>query len=147
MSAAAEYVGESILPGDDPLYDLQRVIVPALAETLAGVASVYDHVPEPAEAPYVCWNTGWLAERDSLNGTADRVWWQIDVWSEYRGYAEAALIAKRIVRRLHHVELRIDGYDLVHVLREQTHETRDPDGKHRRFALTFHSPYVSPKGA
>lgn len=138
-------VTESILPGTDPLEDIQRVFVPALDELLDGV-EVYDYVPEDAAPPYVVWNTGWLAERDTLGGTADRVWWQVDVWSDYRGYREAGRIARRIVRRFHHSELLIDGYSPVHVLREQTHATRDVDGKHRRLALTFHSPYVSPQG-
>jgi hypothetical protein len=138
-------VSEPVLTGTDPLEDLQRAIVPALSELLDDVR-VYDYVPENADPPYVTWNTAWLAERDTLNGTADRVWFQIDVWSTYRGYREAARIARRIVRRLRHSVLEIDGYSPVHVLREQTHQTRDPDGEHRRIALTFHCPYVSPQG-
>lgn len=139
MSASAP-----ILLGTDPLEALQAALVPVLAELLEGEVPVYDHVPEAATPPWVTWNTGWLAERDTLNGTADRVWWQIDVWSDYRGYAQAAGIARRIVERLHHANLDIDGYNRIHILREQTHETRDPGGKFRRLALTFNAPYVSP---
>jgi hypothetical protein len=136
-------VTPSILPGDDPLEDMQRTIMEALTQLLDGVAGVYDYVPEPASGPYVTWGTAWLAERDALNGTADRVWFQLDVWSEERGYREAVQVARKIVQRLHHAQLIMPGYDVVHVLREQVHTTRDPDGQHRRVALTFNSPYVS----
>jgi hypothetical protein len=138
-------VTDPLLEGSEPYEDVMRAVMPLLTELLDDV-DVYDFVPENAEPPYVTWNTGWLAERDSLNGTADRLWFQIDVWSSYRGYREASRIARRIVRRMHHAELLIDGYSPVHVLREQSHQTRDPDGRHRRLALTFFSPYVSPRG-
>ena len=128
-----------------PPADLQRAVAQTLAAELDPV-KVYDHVPETAPEPYVVWNTGWSAERDTLNGTAQRVWFQIDVWSLYRGYKEATEIADLIVRRLGHAIAYLDGYSSIHLLYEQGHETRDPDGRHRRIALTFHSPYVSPTG-
>jgi hypothetical protein len=140
MSASAP-----ILAGREPLEDLQRAVCVTLAELLDPI-KVYDFVPEQGDPPYVTWGTAWLAERDTLNGTADRVWFQLDIWSSYRGYREAAEIASAIIERLHHAVLDIDGWDRIHLLREQSHATRDPDGKHRRIALTFHSPYVSPTG-
>jgi hypothetical protein len=132
-----------ILTGDEPLHDLQAAIVPMLKAYL-DPTPVIDHVPEGTPTPYVLWSSAWLAERDTLNTTADRVWFQLDVWSDYRGYHEAIVIARRIVARLHHASVDMPGYDLVHVLREQTHELRDPDGTHRRVSLTFNCPYVSP---
>lgn len=134
-----------VLAGTDPIEEIQRTVVPVLDELLDGV-DVYDYVPENADPPYVVFNTGWLAERGELNRSVDRVWFQIDVWSDYRGYREAGRIARRIVRRLHHAELEIEGFQPIHILREQTHATRDPGGLLRRFALTFTSPYVSPRG-
>ena len=132
-----------VLVGTESFAAIQREVCSTLADELAPI-KVYDYVPEKAEAPYVVWNTAWGAERDTLNGTADRVWFQIDVWSTYRGYKEATEIADRIVRRLGHSIACLDGYSTIHLLLEQGHSTRDPDGRHRRIALTFHSPYVSP---
>jgi len=130
-----------ILVGIEPLHDIQRAVVTHLADNLD--VPVFDYVPEDADTPYVCWGTAWLANRDALNVCIDRVWFQIDCWSKYRGYAEAAGIAHRVVGLLHHIRLRIPGYDPIHVLREQTHATRDPGGPLRRMAITFVCPYVS----
>jgi Protein of unknown function (DUF3168) len=134
-----------LLRGTEPLADMQRQVCKTLAEALHPV-KVFDYVPESAALPYVTWGTAWLSERDTLNGCADRVWFQIDIWSTYRGFAEGAGIAQQVVRRLHHAVMYLDGYSPIHMLREQSHQSRDPDGIHRRIALTFNTPYVSPTG-
>lgn len=139
-------ISAPLLHGDEALSELQRVLMPTLQQLLDGVAGVYDHVPEDTSPPYVTWGAAWSAERDTLNGTADRVWFQLDVWSDYRGYREGNQIAGQIVRRLSHAVLVLDGFAPVHILREQSRAGRDPDGRHRRIALTFYSPYVSSTG-
>jgi len=134
-----------ILIGVEPVADLQRAVMRILLNDaeLTSMASVYDYVPENESGPYVTWSSAWLAERDTLNGCADRVWFQLDIYSRYRGYAEGSNIAFRVVELLHHLNINIPGYETIHVLREQSHVLRDPNNEFRRWAITFNCPYVS----
>jgi len=128
----------------EPLGDLHQAVFDVLAPELeAEGIMLFDYVPEDAEPPYVTWGTAWLASRDLLNGVADRVWFQLDVWSQYRGYAEAERVAHRVTEVLRTRQLDVEGYGLVRVFREQVHLTRDPDNTIRRIAMTFYSPYVA----
>lgn len=125
-----------------PLRRLQAEIVPALRQLLDGVCPVYDHVPEDAPAPYVTWTTGWTASRNALNAPVQRVWIQISIWSEYRGFAQAGEIAELIVTRFSFAVVRMDGWKPAPLVYEQAHSLRD--GRHRHIPLTFRFPYVSP---
>jgi hypothetical protein len=136
-------VGSPKLRGYESFGELQRAVCQALAEHLDPI-KVYDYVPEKADLPYVVWGTAWGASRDYLNVAVDRIWFQIDVWSDYRGYAESIGIAEEITTRLHHAVVYLEGWNPIHLVREQPRESRDPDGVHRRVMLTFYSPYVSP---
>ena len=136
-------VSAPIMQADSPLRDLQAAIVPALREALNGIAEIVDHVPEGKGGPYVMWDTAWLASRDGLNYTADRVWVQISCWSEYRGFKEVADVADKVIERLSHARVVMPGWDVTHILREQEHLTRDVYPRWRRAAITFNLPYVS----
>jgi hypothetical protein len=131
----------------NPLLALQREIVPALEDELDGICAVYDHVPEDADPPWVTWNTGWTAPRFTLGTPANRVWFQIDVWgpgSDARGYKQVSEIADLVIRRVSWANVVMDGYDPAQVFAEQQHTTRDPSGRLRRVAITFHLPFVAP---
>jgi len=132
------------MPHRSPLGSLQREIVPALQEEFDGVCPVFDHVPEGTDPPYVVWNTGWLAPRFTLRSPAQRAWFQIDVWSGYRGYAEADDLADRVVARVSWALVSMDGFDTTQLFAEQQHTTRSQDSQYRRVAITFHLPFVSP---
>jgi hypothetical protein len=142
MSVSVPRVTDPMLHSHEAFYVIQKAVCSALAEHLDPI-KVYDFVPENADTPYVVWGTAWGAYRDILTSTADRVWFQIDVWSTYRGYAEAIRIAGRITERLHQSLIYDEDWSPIHLLREQPRESRDPDGVHRRIMLTFYSPYVA----
>jgi hypothetical protein len=132
-----------VLVGSEPLVDIQRAVYEVLDAVPALHGIVFDYVPENVQPPYVTWSTGWLAERNNLNAAPDRVWFQVDCWSRYRGYAEAGRLAQHVTAALDHLIINMPGYLPVHMIREQVHATRDPDNTIRRFALTFFCPYVA----
>lgn len=131
---------------DNPYLPIQEAVVAALRAdpALSAKAPVYDFVPEDDQGPYVVFATAWLAETDKLRSQSDRVWFQIDVWSRYRGFAEVADIGSDVERILRHTELAVEGYNAsgVHCLREQSHLLRDPGNVWRRLAMTFFCPFV-----
>ena len=144
------HVTDSLLPLRNPMDDVQAALVGTLKELLEDddpdlyVCPVFDYVPEDAPAPYVVFNSAWMASRNALRTPITRLWLQIDVWSTYRGYAEANRISDQVINRLDHALILAEGWKTIEIFYEQGHTLRDSDGLHRRVALTFHSPYVSP---
>lgn len=130
----------------NPYEPLQEAVVQALKADadIAAKARVYDYVPEDDQGPYVVFSSAWLAEKDAHNQPIDRVWFQIDVWSQYRGYREVNDLGADVEDVLRHATLEVAGFNFlgVHVLREQSHLLREPSNNWRRLAITFHCPYV-----
>lgn len=107
--------------------------------TLAGLASVYDEVPEAVAYPYVVIGEGIETPANAHNEFGSRVSATLHVFSEYRGYLEAATIVDRIMTLLDHESVTIAGRDLVAIRHEQTvlmHDT-DPDVRHAVVRFTF----------
>jgi len=125
-------------------YELQEAVTERLrADTeLMARAPLYDFVPEGADMPYLTFTSMWTAARDDLTNAVERVWFQVSVWSDYRGFKEASEIAIHIVRMLRHAEVDLGKYGRVRVTGDNTHLLRDNNPAIRHLALTFFCPYV-----
>jgi hypothetical protein len=107
--------------------------------TLAGLAGVYDNVPEAVAYPYIVIGEGIETPANAHNEFGSRVSTTLHVFSEYRGYLEANTIVDRIMTLLDHENITIDGRDLVAIRHEQTvlmHDS-DPDVRHAVIRFSF----------
>jgi len=131
----------------NPYLPLQEAVIVALRADpdLTAKARIYDYIPEDDPGPYVVYETAWLAARDAYRVPADRVWFQLSVFSQYRGYLEVNRVGADVEDVLRRASLDVAGFNVtgVHVIREQSHLTRTPDSRWRRLAITFVCPYVT----
>lgn len=127
----------------DPSFALQVGIVATLKATSAVTALVvdriYDEVPRNPEFPYVTLGDMQVLpdKADCIDGTEISV--QVDVWSRTQGFKEAKQIGAAIVAALDDQLIPATGYTVVVFEIENINYLRDPDGKTRHGALTFHA--------
>lgn len=127
----------------DPSFPLQSALYGAL--TQAGVlpavvgGRVYDEAPQNAQTPYVS-----IGDCQVLPDKAECIDGYIchpiiDVWSTYKGFAEAKTIAAAILTMLDEQpgSLSVAGFNVVVLEIENYMPLRDPDGITRRVSLTF----------
>ena len=132
----------------NPYQPVQQAVVAALRadpDIQRKQVAIFDYVPEEHPGPYIVFASAWLAEKDAHNSPIDRLWFQIDVWSQYRGYEEVNELGADVEDVLRHADLDVEGFNVVHgvhVIREQSHLLREPSNRWRRLAMTFHAPYV-----
>lgn len=119
---------------------LQRAVFTQLRSD-PELPSVYDYVPEDARRPYVVFTAPWTAARDGLNFAAERIWFQLSTFSEYRGFLEAAGIDARLVALLRGQRLPLEGGGHITVMGDNAHALRDVDPRIRHIARTFFVPY------
>lgn len=122
------------------LWPLQRAVYARLAADgplNALVSGVYDEVPEDVPFPYL--TIGSITEQvdDAHNqrGLAADV--TLDVWSRYRGWAEAAQVLAAADVVLDRQPLTVDGFKDVSIAHEQHTELRDPDPAIRHISVTY----------
>lgn len=126
-----------------PLNVLMRTIVPLLKadEVLSGMIGtrVYDHVPDPAIAPYPYVSTGaaWETQDDADCLASVEVGFRLDVWSRTIGFPEARAIAHRLRSLLHEAELDLSEGALAMLEHRRSDTMRDPDGLTNHVALEF----------
>lgn len=125
----------------DPSLELQKAIVTALkgySPSLVG-GRVYDDVPPAATFPYISLGDGQVLpdKADCIDGS--EVFIQVDVWTQTIGYPEAKRIVKQVLSILDDNEdLGVEGYHTVVFEIQDVRYLRDPDGKTRHAAMTFH---------
>ncbi|MFZ3494624.1 DUF3168 domain-containing protein [Streptomyces sp. 5.8] len=122
------------------LWPLQVAVYSQLTghATLMGLVSgVYDEVPEDAPFPYL--TIGSITERadDAHNqrGLAAQI--TLDVWSRYRGWAEAAQILDAADTVLDRQPLTVAGYQDVSIAHDAHTLLRDPDPAIRHISVTY----------
>jgi hypothetical protein len=105
--------------------------------TLAAMAPVYDEVPEGTAYPYVAISGLDATPDNTLGELGSSVVITLNVWSRYRGYAEAQRIAARIDALLDHQPLSVTGYRDVSVLQQALRAVRDPAPEIRRVVAEY----------
>lgn len=122
------------------LWPLQVAVVTkarAYAPLMALVSGVYDEVPEEAVHPYV--SLGSITENvaDAHNQRGLDVTVDLDVWSKYRGFKEAAQILAQLDAALDRQPLAVDGFKDVSIAHVQHQELRDPDPDIRHINVSY----------
>ncbi|MCM2580445.1 DUF3168 domain-containing protein [Streptomyces meridianus] len=122
------------------LWPLQQAIYSKLsADPALGalVTGVFDEVPEGQAYPYV--TIGSISEvpddahdRQGLEAAA-----VLHVWSQYRGYREAAEIFAAVDAVLDRKPLTVDGYEDVSIAHTQHQSLRDPDPEIRHINAQY----------
>lgn len=99
---------------------LQKAIFTALTAALS--VSVYDHVPDGAEMPYVVLDSQQARPNEPLSSRRDEVMVYLTVWTKYRGQAQALGILNTIYDTLHQARLPMEAGRLVrsYVVRKWT---------------------------
>lgn len=127
----------------DPSLPLQTAIFAALTANGALPVSVggrvYDEAPQNSVTPYV--SLGDCQVLPDKAGCIDgaECFPIIDVWSTYKGYAEAKTIAAAVLAKLDDKpeNLTVSGFNVI-VFELNTYQPlRDPDGITRRVSITF----------
>jgi hypothetical protein len=127
----------------DPSLPLQTAIFAALSApgVLPAVVGgrLYDEAPQNAQTPYVS-----LGDCQVLADKAGCIdgslcYPIIDIWSTYKGYAEAKTIAAAILAKLDDQpeNLAVAGFSVTIFEIHNYMPLRDPDGITRRVNLTF----------
>lgn len=98
---------------------------------------VYDEPPEGAAYPYVVLGDGVETPDNEVAAFASRVAATLHVWSAYRGFREALVIAGHLIRVLDRQPLVVEGRGVVAVRHEQTITLRDPDSDVRHVVVRF----------
>lgn len=101
----------------------------ALFERLNGAVAVdvYDHVPEPAEYPYVLLGDIGEAPSEAHDRGGVEATVTVHVYTRYRGYQQGAQILARVHQLLHRQPLAVAGHRNVSVAQQQYQHMRDPD--------------------
>jgi hypothetical protein len=128
------------MPNADVLGPLQQAVYARLTgdvDLSADVTGVYDDVPEDAQYPYVTISTVASSPDNELGEYGRQTVVQLDVWSAYRGFAEATGILSHIERLLDRQPLPITGHSTVAVRHASVTALRDPDEDIRRITARY----------
>lgn len=113
------------LLADDPLIDL--------------VEGVLDWVPEKQAYPYIHMGGTVETPDNAHDRHASQTVVTLDIWSQYRGYAQALSIAARVIQALDHTPLVVVGH--VHrwtrFMSMQTLTDPEPPGDIRHVPMQF----------
>lgn len=120
-------------PTQKALYMLFTSDIPLMAM----VTGVFDRVPERQPFPYI--RIGSATETpDNAHGQFGRETVQsVDIWSDYRGFAEADLAANRVQALLDHKPLVVPGREHVSTRYEFGQTLSDPETELRHIVLRF----------
>lgn len=89
---------------------------------------IYDMPPTNASYPYIALGDDDIYQEDVTCKASSMVLFDVDGWSDYRGYKEVKNMAQAVEDALHNFPLEVDGYRLVSLTHRKTTFVRDPDG-------------------
>lgn len=117
----------------DPSYAVQKALLDLLRATASDVGGhVYDNPPAGVETPYATIGEGEAAPTDEDGLGASELSLQVDVWSNYPGFAEVKRIATAYVAVLDDRPLATIGYVVERMHVRRVAYLRDPNGVTRR---------------
>lgn len=91
-------------------------------------SGVYDMPPLEAAYPYVTLGDEYNFQDDVTCKKSHRVYFQVDGWSDHRGFKEVKEIAQAVTDALHRFPLDIAGFRLISLSHVRTEYIRQPDG-------------------
>lgn len=122
-----------------PVRDALRAVLLADAELTALVEGVFDWVAEKQPYPYIHLGDSFETPANAHDRFGSEVLQTLDVWSQYRGFAEGLQIAVRIREVLDHQPLTIEGHTWrwTRFVSMQTLTDPEPPGDIRHLPMTF----------
>lgn len=121
-------------------FPLQEILYSTLNgdSTLGGlVTGVFDSVPDDTTLPVVQIGSA-TTNDDGMKGTDARSYiFQIDVFSNYRGFKEVKQIMQRVYTLLHEQALIVSGANLINLRCEFTTQIIEGDGVIRHGIMRF----------
>ncbi|GAA1469948.1 DUF3168 domain-containing protein [Nocardiopsis exhalans] len=137
-------MSSSTTPARRPVADIQTALYQRLTAPDADLgAAVYDYVPEPDDAswPYVTIGEAIETPANAHDFLGRDTTLYLNVWSRYRGFAEANAVANQLTALLDHrpAELNVGPGQYVTSVRFEFSQTlRDgEDPRIRRVAIRF----------
>ncbi|MFM9563247.1 MULTISPECIES: DUF3168 domain-containing protein [Streptomyces] len=122
-----------------PIQDAVRAALLADAPLKALVTGVLDYVREREPYPYIQVGGAIETPDNAHDRHASQTLITLDIWSQYRGYAQALTIAGRVIQALDHTPLTITGH--VHrwtrFVSLQTLTDPEPPGDIRHVPMMF----------
>ena len=103
----------------------------------AKVSGVFDAHPDPQVFPYITLADGYSNQYTAFEHMGEEVFFNIHVWSRYKGFKEAQEIASEINRLLAHQHIEVDGFGEVASFFDTSETIRDIDGITRHLILRF----------
>lgn len=106
--------------------ELQAAIYTAVS---GGDYTVYDHVPQGTDYPYITITQSDSSEEDFLNTRVERHFIYFTCWSDYRGSYQVNQMLDRIVQTLHRKTLTLDSGAVCAVWVSSRRAAPDMDGE------------------
>lgn len=101
------------------------------------ISGVFDSHPDPQKFPYITIGDGYSNDYTSFDRMGEEVFFDIHVWSRYKGFKEAQEITGHINRLLAQQNIEVDGFGTVGCYFNTSDTLRDPDGITRHIILRF----------
>lgn len=120
--------------------DYHWALQTALFSAISGVAGgrVYDAPPQEVSFPHVVIDGGQSIPDDTSGGDDGMSeFFDLHVWSRYRGWKEAKQIVSAIYDALHGTSLTVTGRTSALAWVRTTRPLRDPDGISRQIVVTI----------
>lgn len=117
----------------ETVYNLLTNDVPLSAK----INGVFDAHPEPQRFPYVTIGDGYSNPYNSFQRNGEEIYFNVHVWSRYKGFKESQEIVADIQRLLAQKELDVDGFGQVPCFFDDSDTLRDGDGITRHVILNF----------
>jgi hypothetical protein len=124
---------------DGPVQAAVLALLKADAELMALIQGVFDWVAEKQPYPYVVLGESVETPDNSHDSHGSQTVITLHVWSQYRGYHQARVIASRLRALLEHRPLTIAGHRHVatYFVSQQTLTDPEPPGDIRHVPISF----------
>jgi hypothetical protein len=107
------------------------------AQLSSKISGVFDAHPEPQKFPYITIGDGYSNQFTTFNRMGEEVFFNVHVWSRYKGFKEGHEISSDIFRLLAQQHLDIPSFGSVACFFESSETLRDIDGITRHLILRF----------
>lgn len=103
----------------------------------AKVSGVFDAHPDPQKFPYITLADGYSNQYTAFEHMGEEVFFNVHIWSRYKGFKEAQEISADVNRLLAHQHIAVDEYGEVASFFDSSETLRDIDGLTRHLILRY----------
>lgn len=107
------------------------------AELNLKIKGVYDAHPNPQEFPYITIGDGYSNSYSTFDRPGEEVFFNIHIWSRYKGFKEGQEISADVHRLLSQQHIDVGDFGTVACFFEASETLRDVDGITRHIILRY----------